>query len=80
MQVVCNIFVNFSLCTQKQILLDFDVILDEYCKLKWVESLVDAIHGQGGNKLCTYRKGKTELHVKGLSPLLSCYTGYIRPS
>ena len=50
----------------KHILLDFDVILYEYYKLKWFESLikVDTIHGQGGNKLCTYRKFKTELPVE----------------
>ena len=50
----------------KEILLDFDVILYKYSKLKWFESVVkvDDIHGQGGNKLCTYRQFKTELHVE----------------
>ena len=62
MQRICEFQPHYT----KHILLDFDVILYEYYKLKWFEVLakVDAIHGQGGNKLCTHGEFKTELHVE----------------
>ena len=50
MQVEHNIFAGRQPLYTTQILLDFDVILYEYYKLKWCESFskVDAIYGQGG--------------------------------
>jgi len=50
----------------KQILLDLDLILYEFCATKWYATLsrVEGVNGRGLNKLRTYRKFKTNLHVE----------------